>query len=129
MDHAYVLAEERKGEEFVEVTTLFLRKVNPTTESCIFMGGEYRVAIKNYGTAMFNQEVLLLNILYHSNEIAHVVISIHEIRDIEDWAVEKQSYYILGRKLGKIFYLIFYDIGDYDWPGIDMNYPVEFDEP
>ena len=33
----------------------------------------------------------------------------------------------MGYNLGRIFYWTLYDVGDYDYPKVEIDFPIEFD--
>ena len=41
--------------------------------------------------------------------------------------LDKIGWEEIGREIGRVFYQLFYNIGDYDYPEIRINYPEEFD--
>jgi len=39
-----------------------------------------------------------------------------------------EEYFLIGSLIGEIFYYTFYDVNDFDYPDITIEYPPEFDD-
>ena len=79
-----------------------------------------------------------LNQLYHAQILYESTVEIEskvqvnisdrtiEFSD-EFWNQDSAYYYDLGAAAGKLIYWSYYDVGDFSYPSIDIEYPAEFD--
>ena len=53
----------------IESSTTALREVDPLAKNCVATSDDYEVAILNYGRAITDPELLMLNLLYHTENM------------------------------------------------------------
>lgn len=107
-----------------DINTVF-RSIHPMTETCIQTFDDYYNSMVNYYETFTEPMLLVYNILYHLGAIYTAVEeAIRLIKNQED--LSQLGWQEIGREIGKVWYQLFFNIGDYDYPDIDMDYPDEF---
>ena len=107
-----------------DINTVF-RSIHPMTVTCIETFDDYFNSMVTYYETLTEPVLLMFNILYHMGKIYTAVeLAINLIKKTED--LSALGWQEIGREIGTIWYQIFFNIGDYDYPDINMNYPDEF---
>ena len=69
--------------------------------------------------------MLIYNALYHMGKIYTSIENVvYLITNIE--TIDADGWEDIGRDIGRVFYQLFYNIGDYEYPDISIDYPEEF---
>ena len=72
---------------------------------------------------------LILNVLYHTENLYEATIEIQKKVDLGFLETKDSEYYQdVGRDFGKLFYYTFYNIADFVYPDIELQYPTDFDD-
>lgn len=112
--------------KILDVMALFLQNIDPSFESCIWMTSEYYESFLNYGESFKDGWKVLYNFAYHFGSLFDTTTLIgNKISSTDKFSLDDFTY--LGQEVGGLFYYIFYDINDYQYPDIDIDYPEEFE--
>ena len=120
--------EDYDLEPFTDSTTFQLRQIDPLVKHCFETGNDYERALNNYGTATQNPTVLGFNILYHMDKLYENTLAIIERFDIGYKDQDSAYYQKLGRNFGLLVFWTFYDVNDYSYPDIAIQFSPDFDE-
>mgnify|MGYP007004903076 CR=1 FL=1 len=113
---------------FIDDSTTFLREVDPLFKHCIETGTDYQEGAVNYSTAFTDLFYLFYNTLYHTEEIYESGLKVQEETEKGFEGQDSQYYQNFGKQVGKIFYHTFYNVDDFTYPDIEIEYPTDFDE-
>ena len=69
--------------------------------------------------------LLMFNALYHMGAIYTATeLAVNLIKNADN--LSQIGWQEIGREIGAIWYQLFFNIGDYDYPDITIRYPDEF---
>ena len=127
-------ATNKEYDPFIDNSTTFLKEVDPLFKNCLDSLSEYQNGAKAYDKAFSEFVFLVINILYHTENIYESGLLTRDmIESANETEVgiegqDSQYYQVLGKQIGKIFYYTFYDLGDFSYPDIEIDYPTDFDD-
>jgi hypothetical protein len=105
-----------------------MREIDPLFKHCMETGNDYEDAVLTYGLIFTDPVKMAFNILYHSIEIYENTMALID-KFVNGFDGQDSAYYQnMGINFGQIFYWMFYDVNDFEWPDIKVTFPRDFDE-
>ena len=101
-----------------------LRDFNKISYSCLWTVDEFGDAAKSYGLSFNDYYKILFNVIYHFGHLYDSVENLITMLD-PNTVLDANGYQEVGRTGGNTFYWMFYNVGDYDYPDVQIVYPDE----
>ena len=115
--------DERYHDMIVAVTKV-LRHVHPLALACIESADDYYEKMLVYWETWQTPVLLGFNALYHMGDVYTYIEDMVGL--IVSPSLNWEGWQEIGRSLGRVCYLLLYNIGDFPFPDVEVEYPIEF---
>ena len=112
----------------IDSSTTALREIDPLFKHCFETGTEYQEGTDDYGKVLTDAYFLILNVSYHTSFLYESAMSIKENVELGFEGKDSQYYQSLGKEAGKVLFYTFYNIEDFTYPDIPIEYPSDFED-